>query len=129
MSAVFLRTPPDLPISWNRRFQTWRYEVGHRCLALRSPRPEYATNIDVQFHNVGLMLLSPMYASLTLRSPTPSELQTIEKLWPSVAESAEVVVIGANDMEGFVCCAGGWWVEESDKDYSDPPQIFTLPET
>ena len=96
MRAVSERKPPDLPVVWNRRFQTWKYEVGHRCLALRSPKPEYPTNIDVQFHNVGLMLLSPLYDSLTLREPTDAESETINRFGPEASESAQVVVIGAD---------------------------------
>lgn len=128
MNGVTDRTPPDLPAAWNRRFQTWRYGVGHRCLALPSPRPEYPTNIDVQFHNVRLMLLAPLYDSLTLRTPTDAELATINTFGAAASESAEVVVIGADQMEGFVCCDGGWWVDESTKNYTDQPEVFTLPE-
>ena len=54
MNGVSDRTPPVLSVTWNRRFQTWKYEIGHRCLALRSQKPEYVTSIDVQFHNVRL---------------------------------------------------------------------------
>ncbi len=129
MRAVSERKPPDLPIVWNRRFQTWKYEVGHRCLALRSPKPEYPTNIDVQFHNVRLMLLSPLYDSLTLREPTDAESETIKRFGPEASESAQVVVIGADEMQGFICCAGGWWVEENAKEYWEPPSIFVLPDS
>jgi hypothetical protein len=126
MTAVPERARPDLPIVWNRRFQAWRYEVGHSCLALRSPKPEYSTNIDVQFHNVRLMLLAPTYESLSLREPTDAEQVFVNALAPG-AETADLVVIGDETMAGLVCCDGGWWVDEDSKEYWEPPGIFTLP--
>ena len=72
MNGVSERTPLVLPVTWNRRFQTWKYEIGHRCPALRSPKPEYVTNIDVQFHNVRLNRIS---TPTTTYSSAPSALR------------------------------------------------------
>lgn len=68
-------TPPDLPTHLARRFKTWRYGVGHSLLALRSPKPEYETNLDVVFHAVRLMLLADHYDTLPLRRATATEDQ------------------------------------------------------
>lgn len=119
---------PNLPINLDRRFQTWRYGVGHSLLALRSPKPEYDTNVDVVFHGVKLMLLAPLYERLALRSATDQELAWIASIVGYFAtDQGEVVVIGSDEMRGLVWCTGGWWIDENDLDYQVLPQIFTAP--
>jgi hypothetical protein len=42
-------------------------------------------------------------------------------------EADDVIVVGDSELRGFVWCTGGWWIDENDRQYFEPPEAFELP--
>jgi hypothetical protein len=85
-----------------RRFQMWRYEVGHKQLLLRSVKREGATSrVDVLFKNVHAVHLPTSMDGLT------------------IVRSGERFALSGSDWNGHVD-AGACFVAEDDGEYFDP---------
>ena len=103
-----------------RRFQVWKYTVGHSQLLLRSTKyRDFKTRIDVYFKGVEAFHLPAILTGLTLSEAAETEVALLCNL--QVAFGKEVKVFKAEGI-GFVgyVAAKIALCHEDEGDYDDP---------
>ena len=122
-----IKRNPELPLSYDRRFQVWLYSPSMSRLALRSfpdsTRDELGS-IEVMFQGVEAMQLRTVRDGLVLRDATDAEAEAIGESVGGRPLSAKrrFVVLGERLRDGWVVCA--WLaVAENDLDYSYMPEL------
>lgn len=119
---------PGQLMSFSRRFQMWRYAVGHGQLLLRSTKdPDFSTRVDVLFKNVAAIHLPTILAGMTVSDATDSEKSELNlQIDPSRLEGRKIFVVRGSNYLGYVV-AGNVASHEDDRDYHEPSHFSILP--
>jgi hypothetical protein len=90
-----------------RRFQVWKYEVGHKQLLLRSTKAlGTPTRIDVLFKNVGAVHLPMSFDGLSISEAAPGDLPALGlQLSPTAMIERRMFVVDGADFRGYVVAA------------------------
>ncbi|GAA2631408.1 hypothetical protein SMC26_22645 [Actinomadura fulvescens] len=112
-----------LPISFERRFRPWRYNVSHSELSLRSV--DGADIIEIQFFGVMGMKLKTVYERLDITladGPETAEILTFSGVPGS--QTAKVRCLTLNDDSFVACLRFSAWARprDTERDPSGLPQ-------
>ena len=106
----------------DRKFQVWRYTVGHSQLLLRSTKSaNCSTRIDVLFKGVSEFHLPASFVGLSITDASDSEVRilcTLRKS-PSFEKDVKVFKLQGEDFLGYVA-ASAVFCHEDEGEYYDP---------
>jgi hypothetical protein len=98
----------ELPISFERKFQLWKYGISHSELKLRSiGSPAYADVIEATFYGVVAMKLATVYEPLTIDFAMPGQIQEMARLASlqgSQSSRVKVLALKSTGDEGLIAC-------------------------
>ena len=109
-------------IKFERRFQIWKYTVGHTQLLLRSTKsPDFPTRIDVLFKGVEAFHMPTTFTGLSIAEASEEEFRTLCSLRPSpcFGKSTKVLKVQGSDFLGYVA-ASVVVCHEDEGEYDDP---------
>jgi hypothetical protein len=92
-------------IKSERRFQIWKYTVGHTQMLLRSTKsPDFPTRIDVFFKGVEAFHMPTIFTGLSIAEASEEEIRTLCSLRqsPSFGKSTKVFKVQGSDFLGYV---------------------------
>lgn len=95
----------NLIIGSDRKFQIWKYTVGHRQLLLRSTKsPDFPTRIDVFFKGVVQFHLPTLFTGLFIAEGSEDEIGKLCTLResPSFKEDVRIFTVKGVDFLGYV---------------------------
>jgi hypothetical protein len=111
--------------NYDRRFQVWKYTVGHSQLLLRSTKsPDHATRVDVLFKGVAEFRLPTSFDGLSIREIPKDDRQETANLHllTSLSPDTRVFVIQGNDFSGYVAALAALHHEDEGEYYA--PSFF-----
>ena len=109
-------------IKSERRFQIWKYTVGHNQLLLRGTKSaECPTRIDVFFKGVEEFHLPTSFTGLSITEASEMEARKLCNLGRSLSfgKNVKVFKIQGNDFVGYVAALIALCHEDEDE-YDDP---------
>jgi hypothetical protein len=109
-------------IKSERRFQIWKYTVGHNQLLLRGTKSaECPTRIDVLFKGVEEFHLPTSFTGLSITEASETEARKLCNLGRSLSfgKNVKVFKIQGNDFVGYVAALIALCHEDEDE-YDDP---------
>lgn len=114
------------PLSFNRDFQIWRYDVGHGALLLRSCKSEKEkTRVDVLFKDVRVMELRAYLRTLSIEEVPASEvLNRPTKPDGTIEHGLIVYLVKSQDWTGCIVAGAVYW-HEDDGEYGQPSALWT----
>ena len=113
------------PVEYDRRFQTWSYQVSHGVLLLRSNIGRgFAERVDVMFRGVTALRLRSVYPSLAVDLVAARDVSDlVGGDIDAVDPDSYVFSVGAiGEMGGFVVAAS-CHLAEDDMEYGEPSSI------
>jgi hypothetical protein len=120
---------PELPVAFERRFQTWSYTVSLQRLLLRSlrkPEDGLVTSFEVMFQAVSAMQVRSFYSELHLREATPSEIEDLRRnIERQPVGPTRFIVIGDDLRGGWVICSAVV-IAENELDYVNMAELIAL---
>lgn len=117
---------PVRQLIFERRFQIWRYEVGHRQLLLRSvPGAGASTQLDVLFKNVTAIKLPTLLEGLRIEQvPDVAARTAIRDVRATQEPGQHVFTVDGANYVGYV--VGGIVVtDEWSGDYLDESRLLS----
>jgi len=109
-------------INSERRFQIWKYTVGHSSLLIRSTKSaEFSTRIDVFFKGVKEFHLPTSFTGLSITEASDADVRKLCSLRasPSFGKDVKVFKVQGADFLGYVA-ALIVVSHEDEGEYSDP---------
>jgi hypothetical protein len=113
---------PKEIINAERRFQIWKYTVGHSQLLLRSTKSaEFPTRIDVFFKGVKELHLPTIFTGLSITEASEADVRQLCSLRksPSFDKDVKVFKVQGTDFVGYVA-ALIVFCHEDEGEYHDP---------
>ena len=118
------------PVTSDRVFKVWEYQVSHGQLLIRSPKapatgtaPERLTNVDLVCLGVEYMSLPRLLRGIELSEPSSEELKQLESLLGRRIESGSVRIL-ASEGRRFPVVAASFSLSENDWDIFESPFEF-----
>lgn len=112
-------------INSERRFQIWKYTVGHTQMLLRSTKsPDFPTRIDVFFKGVEAFHMPTVFTRLSIAEASATEIRKLCSLRraASFGETTKVFKVQGSDFLGYV--AASIVVCHEDRGEYDEPSFF-----
>jgi hypothetical protein len=109
----------------DRRFQIWKYTVGHSQLLLRSTKSaDFSTRIDVFFKGVKEFHLPTIFTGLSMMEASQTDARKLCSLRESLSFSKDVKIfkVQGSDFVGYVAALTALCHE--DKGEYDDPSFF-----
>jgi hypothetical protein len=108
-----------MPLSSDRRFRFWDYNVSHDQMLIRSPKSfEFKTNVDIVMWGVEYLDLPTSLDGVTMASASLEELGRAEQSLGRKLGSSQVFCFISGDSH-FLVVAAGFKILENDLDIFD----------
>ena len=124
-----MRSKPELPATFERRFKLWLYSVSLRRLCFRSlilDVPDATCSVEVMFQNVMAMQVRSSYRRLHLRGASEPEVaEIIDHLDETPHPDAQYVILGDHLHDGWVACSL-LLTAENDFDARRTPELLAI---